>query len=73
MEASLTRSLLHSREEDSSIKCVYATKIGDSLLRDEEGSLILIHPDTFYDRGVSGYWMLKKIGSNWKILRVLIA
>lgn len=54
------------------IICVYATKIGDSLLRDEEGNLLLIHPDTFYERGLKGYWMLKRIGSNWKILRVLV-
>ena len=53
------------------IKCIYATKIGDSLLRDEDGSLHTIFPDTFYERGSKGYWMLKRIGMTWKILRVL--
>ena len=55
------------------IKCVYATKIGDSLLRDEEGSLLSIYPNTFYEKGIEGYWMLKRIGDFWVIERVLVA
>ena len=54
------------------IKCVYATKIGDSLLRDEEGVLLSIYPDTFYERGIKGYWMLKQVGNFWVIVRVLV-
>ena len=54
------------------IKCVYATKIGDSLLRDEEGVLLSIYPDTFYERGIKGYWMLKQVGNSWVIQRVLV-
>ena len=54
------------------IKCVYATKIGDSLLRDEEGSLLSIYPNTFYEKGIEGYWMLKRIGDFWVIERVLV-
>lgn len=54
------------------IKCVLATKIGDSLLRDDEGNLLPIYPDTFYERGIKGYWMLKRIGLSWVILRVLV-
>lgn len=46
-------------------------KLGDSLLRDEVGNPILIHPDTFYEKGYEGYWMLKKIGNNWKIIKFL--
>lgn len=59
------------RERESTIICVKATKIGDSLLRDEVGSLILIHPDSFYEKGLEGFWMLKRIGYNWKIIRFL--
>lgn len=53
------------------IKCILATKIGDSLLRDEVGNLIPIYPDTFYERGIAGYWQLKEIGMNWKIIGFL--
>ena len=54
------------------IKCILATKIGDSLLRDEEGNLLPIYPDTFYEKGIKGYWMLKQIGMTWVILRVMV-
>lgn len=53
------------------IKCVYATKLGDSLLRDEEGNLLSIYPDTFYKKGTEGYWMLKYTCNWWKIIRFL--
>lgn len=54
------------------IKCIRGTKIGDSLLRNEDGNLQSIYPDTFYPKGIEGYWMLKRIGNWWKILKVLI-
>ena len=54
------------------IRCVKAKKIGDSLLRDEDGSLISILPDTFYDVDDRwGYWQLLKYPYTYKILRVL--
>lgn len=54
------------------IKCIRGTKVGDSLIRNEDGSLQSIYPDTFYPKGIIGYWMLKRIGDWWKILKVLI-
>lgn len=54
------------------IKCIRGTKVGDSLIRNEDGSLQSIYPDTFYSKGIIGYWMLKRIGDWWKILKVLI-
>lgn len=54
------------------IKCIYGTKVGDSLIRNEDGSLQSIYPDTFHPTGTTGYWMLKRIGDWWKILKVLI-
>lgn len=60
-----------ARESHPTIICVYATKIGDSLLRDEEGNLITIYPDLFYEKSLKGFWMLKKIGGWWKIIRYL--
>lgn len=53
------------------IKCVYATKIGDSILQDEDGSPIFIYPNTFYKKGAKGWWMLKRIETWWVIIRVL--
>lgn len=53
------------------IKCIRGTKIGDSLIRNEDGSLQSIYPDTFYPKS-TGYWMLKRIGNWWKIIKVLI-
>ena len=54
------------------IKCVHGSKIGDSLIRTDDGNLQSIYPDTFYPRNVSAYWMLKRIGNWWKIIKVLI-
>lgn len=56
-----------------SIKCVKGQKIGDSLLMLENNSLLSIYPDTFYERGIEGYWMLKKVGNWLEILRFLRA
>lgn len=53
------------------IICVHGTKIGDSLLRDEVGNLLFLYPDTFYIKGIIGYWMLKRVGTRWQILKVL--
>lgn len=55
------------------ITCVLATKIGDSILRDKQNNIILIHADLFYERNITGYWMLKRVGHNWQILRFLRA
>ena len=68
---SLKSNVAILREENPTIKCIKGIKIGDSLLRDEEGNLITIHPDLFYERGLEGFWMLKKIGMSWKIIRFL--
>jgi len=54
------------------IKCIYGTKIGDSILQDEDGTIICTYPDTFYEKGLTCYWMLKLIGYRWEILRVLV-
>lgn len=54
------------------IRCVKATKVGDSILKTEDGNLQPIYPDTHYDRGTNGYWMLKRIGNFWIILQFLI-
>ena len=52
-------------------KCVKGQKIGDSLILLENGNLQPIYPDTFYNRFVEAYWMLKRIGNTWKILKFL--
>ena len=52
--------------------CVKGFKVGDSLIRKEDGSLLSIYPDTFYDRGVDGYWLLRKIGDFWVVVKVLL-
>lgn len=59
--------------ENLSIKCVKGQKVGDSLLKLEDGVLLPIYPDTFYDRGLNGFWMLKRIGDWLKILKFLRA
>lgn len=59
-------------ESKLTIKCIYGTKLGDSILIDEDGSIVPIHPDTFYEVNLSGYWELKKVGMKWEILRVLV-
>lgn len=55
------------------IKCVLGQKVGDSLLILEDGNLLPIYPDTFYNQDIQGYWMLKRIGNWWKILKFLRA
>lgn len=55
------------------IKCVLGQKIGDSLIRDEDGNLLSIYPDTFYERNVLGYWQLKRAGDWLIVLRFLRA
>ena len=59
--------------ENLSIKCVKGQKIGDSLLKLDNGNLLSIYPDTFYDRGLKGFWMIKRIGNWLKILKFLRA
>jgi hypothetical protein len=54
------------------IKCILATKVGDSLLCEDDGSLQPIYPNTFYEVGIKAYWMLKLIGNYWIVVRVLI-
>ena len=56
-----------------SIKCVKGQKVGDSLILLENGNLQPIYPDTFYDRGLKGFWMIKRIGDWLKILKFLRA
>lgn len=53
------------------IRCILAVKLGDSLFRDDEGNLQTTYPDTFYEKGLYGFWQLKLIGENWKIIRFL--
>ena len=59
--------------ENLSIKCVKGQKLGDSLLKLDNGNLLSIYPDIFYDRGLKGFWMIKKIGDWLKILKFLRA
>lgn len=54
-----------------SIKCVKGQKVGDSLIQLEDESLQPIYPDTFYNRFIKAYWMLKRVGDTWIILKVL--
>lgn len=54
-----------------SVICVKGQKVGDSLLILENGNPLSIYPDIFYDKNIEGYWMLKRIGDWWKILRFL--
>lgn len=56
-----------------SIKCVKGQKIGDSLLKLDDGNLLSIYPDTFYNKGLKGFWMVKRIGDWLKILKFLRA
>lgn len=56
-----------------SIKCVKGQKIGDSLLLLDNGNLLSIYPDIFYDRGLEGFWMVKRVGDWLKILKFLRA
>ena len=53
------------------IKCIYGMKIGDSLIRNEDGSLQSIYPETFYRRNALGYWMIKKVDNWCVVLKVL--
>ena len=53
------------------IKCIRGIKVGDSLLRTEDGDLQPIFPDTFYPRKLNAYWMLKRIGEWWKVIKIL--
>lgn len=55
------------------IVCVKGIKVGDSLIRDEEGNLLFLYPDTFYPRFTMAYWMLKDLGDRWQILKYLKA
>ena len=60
-------------KEILSIKCVKGQKIGDSLLLVDNGELLSIYPDTFYNRNVEGFWMLKRIDDRFKIIKFLRA
>lgn len=53
------------------LKCVRGVKIGDSLIRDDDGNLQSVYPDSFYPTGTDAYWMLKRIGNWWKIVKVM--
>lgn len=55
------------------IKCVKGQKVGDSLLELEDGSLQPIFPETFYNRNIMGYWMLKQLGYKWKVEKFILA
>lgn len=51
--------------------CVKGEKIGDSLIRKEDGSLLSIYPDSFYERNTIGYFLLRKVGDIRVLIRVL--
>lgn len=53
------------------IICIKATKVADSLLEFDNGNLFPIYPDTFYNKGTKGYWMLKQIGYQYQIIKYL--
>ena len=43
--------------------CVLAKKIGDSLLELSSGELLSIYPDFHYERGIMGFFLLRKFGT----------
>lgn len=53
-------------------KTILATKIGDTILRTEDGSLIYVFEDTHYQRNLFGYWLLMYINYKWQIVRFLL-
>ena len=53
------------------ICCIHGTKIGDSMIRKDDKSLQFVIPDTFYSKGLVGFWQLKRIGNKFLILRFL--
>ena len=56
-----------------SFKTILATKIGDTILKDEDGSLIYVEQDSFYPRGMYGYWLLFYRDYKWYIDSVLVS
>lgn len=55
------------------VKCIYGEKILDCCLRDEDGNLVFIYPETFYPKGEIGYWQLKQWLNGWKVINFLRA
>lgn len=53
------------------IKCVYGEKIGDTVIRDDDGNLCFVYSDHTYPIGWECYWCLKRIGYTWKIIDTL--
>ena len=43
--------------------CVLAKKIGDSLLELSSGELLSVYPDFHYERGIKGFFLLRKFGT----------
>ncbi len=58
---------------DFTIICIKGKKVGDSVIRTEDNNSVCIYPDTFYERDMVGFWMLKKMGDWWTILKFLKA
>ena len=54
------------------IKCIYGVKVADSLIKDDDGNFVSVYYDDFYEIGTKGYWMIKRIQNQWRIVRLLI-
>lgn len=52
-------------------KVIKGFKVGDSLIRDELGNLFSVFPDTFYERNIEMYFLLRKYLGTWKIVKAI--
>lgn len=50
-------------------RTIYGTKIGETILLDENGSPVYVIKDTFYPIGLSGYWLIKSSDNQCQIIR----
>lgn len=49
--------------------CVLAKKIGDSLLELSSGELLSVYPDFHYERGIKGFFLLRKFDTRKIIVK----
>lgn len=55
-----------------SFKTILATKISDTILSNEDGSLFYVAQDDFYPKGLFGYWQLFYRNNTWYIDSILV-
>jgi hypothetical protein len=53
------------------LKCIIGKKLGDSILKTEDGSLISIYPNQSYPLQKTGCWLLQPEGQFYTIQKVL--